>query len=67
VAAYGSSLGGSSTWEGGAKGTYARHNLVAANRARDNQPADLIYDGTSSGTRLTANDSANSIPDGLCG
>jgi Right handed beta helix region len=41
-------------------------NLVAANRARDNRPADLIYDGSGSGNRFTANRCATSIPDGLC-
>jgi hypothetical protein len=42
-------------------------NLVAANLARDNQPADLSYDGTGTGNRFIANRCASSIPDGLCG
>jgi nitrous oxidase accessory protein NosD len=41
-------------------------NLVAANRATDNLPADLVYDGTGTGNRFTANRCASSIPAGLC-
>jgi hypothetical protein len=41
-------------------------NLVAANRAHANRPADVIYDGSGSDNRFTANRCATSIPDGLC-
>jgi hypothetical protein len=41
-------------------------NLVRGNRARNNDPADLVYDGSGAGNRFLDNDCATSIPDGLC-
>src|SRR5438034_4225756 len=41
-------------------------NLVLGNRARDNDPADLVYDGSGSANLFIHNDCQTSIPDGLC-
>jgi nitrous oxidase accessory protein NosD len=53
----------STTAFGGADPT---NNLVSDNRARNNDPADLVYDGSGSGNRFIRNDCATSIPNGLC-
>jgi hypothetical protein len=42
-------------------------NLVRHNRARNNLPADLVYDGSGSGNRFVRNRCETSIPAGLCG
>jgi nitrous oxidase accessory protein NosD len=53
----------STTAFGGADPT---DNVVRENHARDNEPADLVYDGSGSGNRFIRNDCATSIPDDLC-
>lgn len=41
-------------------------NDIVSNSAHDNEPADLVYDGSGSDNRFSANDCDTSIPDGLC-
>jgi parallel beta helix pectate lyase-like protein len=41
-------------------------NLVRDNRAHDNDPAELVYDGSGAGNRFVDNDCATSIRDRLC-
>jgi hypothetical protein len=53
----------STTAFGGAEPT---DNLVRKNRARDNKPADLVYDGSGSGNRFIGNHCRTSVPEGLC-
>ena len=47
-------------------GTDPTDNVIRANQARDNDPADLVYDGSGSGNQFIRNDCGTSIPDGLC-
>jgi nitrous oxidase accessory protein NosD len=42
------------------------NTVVRGNIARDNEPADLLYDGTGKRNRLTGNRCATSVPAGLC-
>lgn len=42
-------------------------NAVRENRVGNNEPADLVYDGSGTGNLFTRNSCATSIPDGLCG
>jgi Right handed beta helix region len=53
----------STTAFGGADPT---NNLVRDSRARNNEPADLVYDGRGAGNRFINNDCATSIPAGIC-
>jgi nitrous oxidase accessory protein NosD len=48
-------------------GTDPTGNVVRQNQARNNDPADLLYDGSGSGNRFIRNDCGTSIPNGLCG
>jgi nitrous oxidase accessory protein NosD len=41
-------------------------NLVRENLVRNNDPADLVYDGSGSNNRFIGNDCRTSVPDGLC-
>ena len=41
-------------------------DTVARNTAYRDHPADLIWDGTGTGTTFTANRCATSVPSGLC-
>ena len=43
------------------------HTVVRGNQLWANTPADLLYDGTGTDNRLSANRCQTSIPDGLCG
>jgi hypothetical protein len=53
----------STTAFGGADPT---DNLVRDNLAHDNDPADLVYDGSGSGNQFIQNHCRTSIPKGLC-
>jgi len=43
------------------------NNLVFLNRARGNEPADIVNDAASMGNLIVANRCRTSMPDGLCG
>ncbi len=47
-------------------GSAAIDDLVIANHAHHNAPADLIYDGSGHGDKFIANDCGTSLPPGLC-
>jgi parallel beta helix pectate lyase-like protein len=47
-------------------GGNAAHNRIAHNRARRNQPADIVWDGNGQGNHFIANRCGSSQPDGLC-
>jgi nitrous oxidase accessory protein NosD len=48
-------------------GSNSAHNRVVRNRARHNQPADIIWDGKGKGNLFNGNRCAVSQPGGLCG
>ena len=47
-------------------GSNPNHDIIAANRAFHNRPADLIWDGTGVGVHFVANHCGTSAPAGLC-
>jgi len=47
-------------------GSNPNFDTIASNTAYRDHPADLIWDGTGTGVRFTANHCATSIPSGLC-
>ncbi len=47
-------------------GSNAAHNRIVANRARHNQPGDIVWDGKGKGNRFKRNRCQTSQPGGLC-
>lgn len=47
-------------------GSNAAHNKVVQNRARHNQPADIVWDGKGKGNLFNNNRCTSSQPSGLC-
>jgi parallel beta-helix repeat protein len=47
-------------------GSLAAKNLIERNRAFNNEPADIVWDGNGAGNLFRLNDCETSQPDGLC-
>jgi len=47
-------------------GSLAAKNLIERNRAFNNEPADIVWDGQGKGNRFRHNGCDTSMPDGLC-